>query len=144
MAIDTSLTLQAPPESTPILLPGDALAKGDRGEPLLIGGRCTSCGERMFPRHPVCPSCMGEDIVSETMPRRGTLYSYSVVHVGPKKWNKPFALGYVDLANSLRVFSHLLLADLEIGSAMELDVAEVGRESDGTPIVSFVFKRVEA
>jgi uncharacterized OB-fold protein len=132
-----------PADDLATYLAGDALAY--RGsEPVLVGARCAACDTRMFPRPPVCPHCMGEDMRSEDMSRAGTLYAFSTVHVGARKWHKPFTLGYVDLDNGVRVFSHIMGDRLTMGGRVQLDVAEVGRGEDGKPIVSFVFRPVEA
>jgi len=131
-----------PADALATCLPGDALAFRGK-EPVLVGARCRACGERMFPRPPVCPHCMSEDVAAEDMPRAGTLYAYSTVHVGPRQWHKPFTLGYVDLDNGVRVFGHLRGDSFAMGGRVQLDVAEVGRDEDGKPIVSFVFRPVE-
>ena len=125
-------------------LPGKALAVGADGKPVLIGCVCGACGQRMFPAAPVCPTCMGEAMTPEPMPRQGSLYSFTTVHVGPSAWQKPFTVGYVDLNNGVRVFSHLRGADLKINQSVELAVAEIGRTPDGKPIITSVFQKVPA
>lgn len=129
----------APAATSPIIVPGDALGRDAEGRPVLVGGRCAACGVATFPRQPVCPVCMSEDMSAEEMPRRGILYSCTLVHVGPAKWMKPFMLGYVDLHNAVRVFSHIRGNDPKIGAEVELDTAEIGHDADGTPLVGFVF-----
>ena len=121
---------------------GDALSVDASGGATLIGGRCFDCGTEMFPRVPVCASCMSENIGAQAMPREGTLYAFSVVHVAAKKWRKPVRIGYVDLPNGTRVFTHLDGADLAIGDGVEVDVGTVGDDEDG-PIISFVFRKVK-
>jgi uncharacterized OB-fold protein len=111
------------------------------GAATLIGGRCEDCGNETFPRVPVCASCMSENIREQAMPRSGTLYAFSVVHVAAKKWRKPMRIGYVDLRNGARVFTHLDGADLAIGDEVEVGVGTVGDDDEG-PIRSFVFKKV--
>ena len=96
----------------------------------------------MFPRAPVCASCMGEDIHAQAMPRSGTLYAFSTVHVAAKKWRKPMRIGYVDLPNGARVFTHLTGADLAIGDEVIVDAGEVADDEEG-PIRSFVFRKAE-
>lgn len=86
---------------------------------------------------------MSEDLQEEALPREGTLYSFTLVHVGPNGWQKPFAVGYVDLANGVRVFSHLR-GELKIGQTVELEIAEIGRTAEGTAISTFVFRPREA
>jgi uncharacterized OB-fold protein len=133
----------APADDLATYLAGDALAlRANR--PVLVGARCGACGTRVFPRPSVCPHCMSEEIQAEDMSRTGTLYAYSTVHVGARKWHKPFTLGYVDLDNGVRVFSHIMGDKLAMEGRVQLDVAELGRGEDGKPIVSFVFRPVEA
>jgi uncharacterized OB-fold protein len=119
---------------------GDALDVDASGRATLIGGRCGDCGTETFPRVPVCASCMSENIKAHEMPRAGTLYAFSVVHVAAKKWRKPMRIGYVDLPNGARVFTHLEGADLAIGDDVEVSVGAIGDDDEG-PIRSFVFRK---
>ncbi len=128
----------------PMSLPGDALAADAEGRSVLIGAVCRSCGSRMFPFAPVCPACMSEEMAREPMPRLGTLYSFTIVHVGPKNWQKPYALGYVDLENGVRVFSHLRGGTFASGQTVELSTAEIGRTAEGALITTFAFQPVKA
>ena len=120
---------------------GDALVVDARGHATLMGGRCADCGNETFPRAPVCAACMSENIAVTAMPRRGTLYAFSTVHVAAKKWKKPMRIGYVDLPNAARVFTHLEGDSLAIGDEVEVALGVVGEDDEG-PIESFVFKKV--
>lgn len=111
------------------------------GRAVLIGGICKECGNQTFPRAPVCCVCMSESIAPHAMPRTGTLYAFSTVHVAAKKWHKPMRIGYVDLPNGARVFTHLE-GDLAIGDAVETGMGIVGEDENG-PIETFVFKRAK-
>jgi uncharacterized OB-fold protein len=84
---------------------------------------------------------MSESFTDEPMPERGKLYSWTTVHVGPHRMHKPITLGYVDLDNGVRVFSHLSEKGqpLAINQSVRLSVARVGTEADGRPIETFVF-----
>src|SRR5262245_12360803 len=130
-----------PSTSTRPFLCGDALEVDSNGRATLIGGRCGDCGVETFPRAPVCSSCMSENIRPEAMPREGTLYAFSIVHVAAKKWRKPMRIGYVDLKNGARVFTHLDGTDLSIGDEVEVGVGIIGDDEEG-PIRSFVFRKV--
>jgi uncharacterized OB-fold protein len=123
-----------------ISLAADSLGNRD-GRPVLVGGRCNECGTMAFPRIAVCSNCMSESFTDEAMSERGKLYSWTTVHVGPQHMHKPITLGYVDLDNGVRVFSHLSINDgpLAINQSVRLSVAQVGTESDGRPIETFVF-----
>jgi uncharacterized OB-fold protein len=121
-------------------LGGEAFESQDDGGAVLIGGACRDCGNRTFPRAPVCCVCMGENIAAEAMPRSGKLYAFSRVHVAAKKWKKPMCIGYVDLPNGARVFAHLD-GDLSIGDAVEPFAGIVGEDDNGQ-IETFVFRKI--
>ena len=136
--------IQPAAETEAVWLPGDAVRTGAAGRPVLVGSSCPSCGAAMFPAVPVCPCCMAEDLETVDMPATGTLYSFTEVHVGPAHWSKPVRLGYVDLDNGVRVFSHLAPGPgLAVGARVEIAAGRVGRRADGTPVDTFVFKTVE-
>ena len=118
---------------------GDAAAIDAHGRAVLIGGVCKDCGNQTFPRAPVCCVCMSEAIEPAPMPRTGTLYAFSTVHVAAKKWKKPMVIGYVDLPNGARVFTHLE-GNVAIGDLVEPALGIVGEDENG-PIESFIFKR---
>ena len=135
MAVEATQTRPRP------LLCGDAAERDAAGNVVLVGGRCADCGARAFPRSPVCTGCMSENIGAERLPRRGTLYAFSSVHIAPKKWKKPMRIGYVDLEGDVRVFTHLAGGEFSIGDEVEVDIGAVGEDEAG-PIECFVFKRV--
>jgi uncharacterized OB-fold protein len=134
----TTETMQKPRA----LLCGDAVETGADGRAVLIGGRCADCGARAFPAPPVCTGCMGENIVREKLPRTGTLYAFSTVHIAPKKWKLPMIIGYVDLPDGVRVFTHLEGTGFAIGDSVEAAIGTVGQDETG-PIDSFVFKKAQ-
>ncbi|WP_170984288.1 Zn-ribbon domain-containing OB-fold protein [Rhodoligotrophos defluvii] len=137
------MNVQTAEETAIQSLAGDAIARGSDGRPVLIGGECGHCGGQMFPRAPVCPACMSEDMRPLELPREGIVYAFTTAHVGPAHWHKPFMVGYVDLPNGVRVFSHLRGEGLRIGDTVQLASGELGRDADGMPIMSFVFQPVE-
>jgi uncharacterized OB-fold protein len=120
------------------LSPGSLSIDAD-GKPHLLGSCCRSCGLKMFPSGAVCPACMSEDLIEEAMPDQGTLYSFTVVHVGSSIWLKPLAVGYVDLPNGVRIFTHLR-GDVTIGQTVTLALDTVGRALNGHELKNFVFR----
>jgi len=136
------MAVEATREKPRMLLCGEAVDVTADGRAVLIGGRCADCGARAFPAPPVCANCMSENIVAEKLPRQGTLYAFSTVHIAPKKWTLPMRIGYVDLSDGVRVFTHLEGSDLAIGDKVEVSIGVVGQDDTGA-IESFVFKRVE-
>ncbi len=110
--------------------------------PRLVAGRCKGCGALSFPKAPVCTECLGQDMATTHLAHRGKLYSYSVVHQAPKGWDVPYALGYVDLEDGMRVLAHIEgdAAGIGIDGPVALGVAKVGSDAQGAPLMSYVFK----
>jgi uncharacterized protein len=123
-------------------LPNTVLYDED-GRPSMIGGRCASCGNILFPKPKVCPSCWAETIEDEPLPRTGQLYAYTVVHVARKGWTTPYVISYVDLENGVRVSAPLDCDPSRVpamGSKLVLSVKEIYRQPDGTPVMTHCFK----
>lgn len=121
-----------------------ALGKGPKGEPVLLGCRCDACANEMVPPVVVCPVCGGEAMTTTVQPGEGVLYTHTTVHVGGATWKRPLRLGYVDLPNGVRIFAQLDGDAFAIGDRVAFDVSTLGRETDGTELVGYVFKRVGA
>jgi uncharacterized OB-fold protein len=136
MAVNADVAGADPRFVAPDLVSVDA-----NGVPHLTGGRCRACGVRSFPRAPVCTSCLSEDIEAYDVGDRGTLYSYSIVHQAPKGWAVPYALGYIDLSDDVRVLAHLDVpaAAVKIDMPMKLAVGVVGADAAGSPLMSYTF-----
>ena len=119
----------------------DLVSVDAQGVPHLTGGRCRACDARSFPRACVCTNCLSEDIAACDLGDRGTLYSYSIVHQAPKGWTVPYALGYVDLPDDVRVLAHLDVsaAAVKIDMPMKLAVGVVGTDAAGAPLMSYTF-----
>lgn len=116
------------------------------GTPHLVGGRCTPCRALSFPRAIVCSECLGQDISKAQLAREGVLYSYSVVHAAPRGWTVPYVLGYVDLADGIRVLAHIEGAReaVRIDAKLRLGTGRVGTDPTGAPLMSYVFIPLEA
>lgn len=122
----------------------DLVALNAEGTPYLIGGRCRGCQALSFPRAVVCVSCLSEDIEAVQLAGQGTLYSYSIVHQAPKGWTVPYALGYVDLADNVRVLAHIDVAldRISIDMPVRLAVGVVGADAVGVPLSSYTFTAI--
>ncbi|MCJ8144006.1 OB-fold domain-containing protein [Ancylobacter sp. A5.8] len=132
--------MNSPPQTRSMWLPGGAASVDAQGRPVLVGGECRACHTRMFPKTTVCCACMSEDVADAPLPSEGTLYSFTQVHVGPAQWNKPLVVGYVDLPDGVRLFSHLRnSAALAIGGPVHLTLGQVGTSAEGEAITTFMF-----
>lgn len=109
----------------------------------LVGSRCRTCGCRCFPFDAHCPKCRG-GMDREVVGTRGTVYSYTVVRTkAPFGLPQPYAVGYVDLAeSSLRVFGLLdpaAISTLEVGMPVEVTVMPLGVDNEGRRCLRPVF-----
>ena len=121
----------------------DGVVRVVDGAPALVGSRCTevTCGEVGFPAAATCLRC-GSTCEPTTLPRRGTLWTFTVQGFRPKSPPyagaefSPFGVGYVDLGEVI-VEARLTESDpkrLHIGMEMELAVAPL---ADGCHTFAF-------
>lgn len=123
-------------------LAGDAVEAEGGGAAHLVGSECRDCGARVFPPTDVCPQCMSENVARLKLSRRGTLYSWSVVHAAPRGWKLPYVAGYVDLPEGVRVFAHIVGGDpksLRFDMPVEATIAVLGTDEQGNPVESYAF-----
>ncbi|HTJ70421.1 MAG TPA: OB-fold domain-containing protein [Actinospica sp.] len=97
----------------------------------LHGSRCGECATTTYPRADTCPRC-GSAAADVVLTGEGTLWSWTVQRFAPKSppyvappgGFVPFALGYVELPEGVRVaavFDEEDLADgLVIGAAVRI------------------------
>ena len=133
----------------------DGLFTWPSSNPALLGSCCQDCGRVAFPARDSCAACCSTDVKVEELPRRGTLWTWTVQRFMPKRpYNsgeteetfKPYGVGYVELPDCIRVEGRLTENDpdkLEIGMEMELVVAPYRTEDDGTEVIGFAFRPVE-
>ena len=83
----------------------DALDQGR-----LITTRCAGCATVGFPPRNLCRSCWGRELPWIPLTGRGTLYSFTRVHVAPGAFrgDTPYAIGIVDLADGPRLMCRMI------------------------------------
>jgi len=75
-------------------------------EPALLASRDRETGEFVFP--PVdATSPLAARYETVAVAPIGQVYSYTVIHPGPKSGEVPYALGYVDFPGPVRIFGRL-------------------------------------
>lgn len=120
----------------------------------LVGSRCVDCGTATFPAGVGCPRCSSENIEELLLPRRGALWTFTTQsfpvkepYIGPSGDDfAPFAVGYVQLGDVLRVEGRLTESDpskLTIGMEMELVVVPFATDPDGTEVLTYAFQPVD-
>ncbi len=95
-----------PPRVSPFTRPfWQALAEGR-----LTTTRCAACGLAGFPPRPLCRGCWSREVRWEALAPRGTLYSFTRVHVVPGAFSAdaPYAIGIVDLDDGPRLMCRLV------------------------------------
>jgi len=122
--------------------------------PALLGSRCQDCGIASFPAAESCMACSGQNVAVEELPRRGTLWTWTVQQFMPKtpyKSNetmetfKPYGVGYLELPDGVRVEGRLTESDpekLHIGMEMEVVFEPYRTEENGDEVISFFFRPV--
>lgn len=127
-------------------------------DPRLLGSRCGDCGVVTFPHQGSCPRCNSEEMKTVELPKRGTLWTFTTQEFRPKsapegrylgddtdETFKPFAVGYVELADHCKVESRLIGAALDafrIGMEMELAIVPFRIDEGGNSVMTFAFKPV--
>lgn len=99
----------------------------------LLGNKCNSCGQVFFPRARFCLSCFHEETEEIVLGRKGKLYSYAISHMPSTHFEAPYAAGYVDMPEGVRVFAPLKMVaerPFEVGMDMELVIERLWQEED--------------
>jgi uncharacterized protein len=121
------------------------------GQPRLLGSRCVSCGNHMFPRQDGCPRCMSNEQEDVELATEGTLWTWTVQAFPPKSppylgpvgdQFVPFGVGYIELPGQVRVEARLKISDpskLVIGMKMHLVIEPLCIDEDGNQVVTYAF-----
>jgi uncharacterized OB-fold protein len=119
-------------------------------DPRLIGSRCAACGIVTFPSQDSCPRCASTEMAEHLLPRRGRLWAWttqefpppSPPYTGPAgNAFVPYAVGYVELADEVRVETRLTTSEgLEAGLEMELVLVPFRTDEDGNEVLTFAFR----
>jgi len=110
----------------------------------LLGSRCRSCREVYFPQRIICPVCFTDDTMEEvSLSKRGKLYSFTVIRrqsLCPPNFSAPYAWGYIDLSENVRVVSLLQDIDhLTLGSEVETVLRKIREDESGNEVMCFSF-----
>ena len=102
------------------------------------------CGQKYFPPLEICPKCLAEGKMEKIkLSNQGNLYSYSIVHVAPKEFMPPYAIGYVDLPEGVRVLGQLITDDsveLKVDMNVQSELGRIGVDEQGNDVVSYKFR----
>ena len=105
-------------------------------EGVLLGMRCRDCGIYLFGAALFCQACSASNLEAVELSRRGSLYSYTTVHVPPAGWPGPvpYLLGEVELPEGPHVLAEIVNCaetDLHVGLPVELALQQVQSGESG-------------
>lgn len=106
------------------------------GESILLGGVvCRRCGHVGFPARPVCPNCLGTEVVETPIGAHATLRMHAVSHVAPDGFEAPLVQAWVELDEGPELFCLLLCkaeeaATLSAGHRLEFEVIAGGTKAE--------------
>ena len=118
--------------------------------PKFLGTRCQDCGEHFFPKRFICARCNSENTVDVEISSKGTLYSYTFVHMpmfgsSAEESKEGYGVGQIDLPEGPRLQMPLAgkQEDFCIGQTVQAELAILRRDDAGNDLVSVRFRPVE-
>ncbi len=117
-------------------------------KPRLIGSKCNSCGEVVFPANTRCPHCSSDNITEVFIGPRGKLYSFTIIYQPAPigyKGTIPYGVVKVEMPEGLRITGHTTVNEpskFKIGMDVELIVDNLFTDVNGNDIIGFKFKPV--
>lgn len=99
----------------------------------LVVQKCLRCKYLLWPPSPVCPNCLGQELVWRPVEPRGTLISFAIYYRAFDKAYAsmiPYVVGYIELNAGPRLYGNITgNADhLESGVAVEARFALVAAD----------------
>lgn len=105
------------------------------GTPVLLGSKCSSCGEVVFPSLLDCPACVSFGTMRpQHLNGRGTLRDFVVAYRGPAGFDVPYIQAYVQLVDGPVIFTTVSgvndASELTIGQEMSMSIEKVRSDGD--------------
>jgi benzoylsuccinyl-CoA thiolase BbsA subunit len=115
----------------------------DGAKPYLKGYRCKKCGQLDFPKLSPCPNCWHDQFDIVPLSRAGKLYAVTHISVGQAGLPTPYAFGYIDLPENLRIFAQVEgePGSLKCDDEVEMFIGTIRTTSDGLPLQSYKFRK---
>lgn len=122
--------------------PGLIYITGEK--PGLTVGKCTECGDVVFPKQDFCPTCCTETMQEMSLNGEGELYAFTTVRNRPPecKINVPYGVGIVQFPEGVRIMGLLTEPDvtkLSVGQKAKIVIEEAYQEDDKS-IMTYRFK----
>jgi uncharacterized OB-fold protein len=114
------------------------------GQQTLVGCQCKSCGQIFFPKKPVCLNCGSAEVQSINLSSRGKLYTYTTVNMASEHFPPPYAIGWIQLPEGIRIFSQIRgwqEQPLKINMDMQMCVETLWADGE-REVMGYVFRPV--
>ena len=111
---------------------------------VLLANKCKACGQLFFPKVAYCLSCLHDETMEVVLSKTGKLYSYTVAYMPSTHFKPPYALGYIDMPEGVRIFAPLIIDDtkpFQVGMEMQV-VLETLWQEDEKEIIGYKFVSV--
>ncbi len=102
--------------------------------------RCEACEAKQFPPRAICVACGSSQLTWMTLPSRGEIVSFTVVHrasTPERKARVPYAIALVDCAPGVRLMMNVETDESEaliVGQPVEIDFAAIGDDPQPRPV----------
>lgn len=109
----------------------------------LTAAKC-KCGKISFPRKIICPYCKNQNVEEIKLSGKGKIYSFAISRISLEKIKAPYAIGYVDMEEGVRVFGQFKdwnEENLKIGREVEVLFEKFG-ETQEEEVWTYKFKIV--
>ena len=127
-----------------VLYPGEGFWVLEKDGVHLVGSHCRKCGQNYFPPRDICSKCFAQNQMEEIrLSNSGKLYSYSIIYVAPKEFKTPYAVGYVDFPEGVRVLGQLTTSDpgaLKLDMTVQPEIGKIAVDDQGNDVVSYKFR----
>ena len=118
------------------------------GDPYLEAHKCGACGATFLGERAVCSKCGARDQMSTvTLPNKGELYAYSIVHRSFPGIEVPYVSAVVDLEDGTAIKGNLIDVEpdpekIPFGMPVEVvfDDALGRKDKDGNSYLAYFFK----
>ena len=79
--------------------------------------------------------------------RKGTVLSYTIVHMAPREWQGPvpYALALIELSEGTTFYASLTdcqLDEVKIGLEVDLAIEKLRMDDDGNDVVGYKFRPI--
>ena len=94
----------------------------------LMAGKCSKCGKIHLPPRPLCDNCYSQTFTWVTVPAKGKLLTYTVIHIAPQQFQDiaPYAIGIIQLENGAKLpgmINDVPHDQLQVGMELTIDFA---------------------